>query len=659
MESIQLNDFLKFRYISNLQESPMQTQMAFTVAIADEEKNEYQHELYLSDGKKVQKLLKLKNKASIIWETEQSILVQYAKNKQEEKLIKDEKKTIYYRFNLIDRTIEKAYIFPFLTSIVKVLDQQKLLLQSSMTSSDHLLYLSNESERKELLKNQKKQTLYEDISEIPFYFNGQGFIANQRNQLLIYDVELKSITPIVDSDFSVGVVRVSSDLKHIYYTGQQMTGVRSLTTHVFVYHVEQKDTEILYHENDCSIANLYLLKDKIIVAGRDMKDFGINQNVDFFELKQKRLELFNLYRGSLGNSVGSDVRLNGSRQDVIYQNKIYFISTVDDHNELCSLDVDGNLHMEYQINGSLDGFVVVNHQFFGVALVRQKLQEIYALDLKMNKMDQITRLNQRILKNHYVATPKEIYVKKPSHVVKGFVLYPKDFDAKKTYPAILDIHGGPKTVYGKVYYHEMQVWANLGYFVFFANPRGSDGKGDHFADIRGKYGTIDYEDLMEFTDLVIKKTPQIDTNKLFVTGGSYGGFMTNWIIGHTGRFKAAVTQRSISNWISFHGTSDIGFYFSKDQTDGHPLTDLEKLWEQSPIKYVDAMKTPLLIIHSDQDYRCPVEQGYQLFTMLKEKGVETKMVMFKGENHELSRSGKPQARIKRLSEITAWFERFR
>ena len=383
MESIQLNDFLKFRYISNLQESPMQTQMAFTVAIADEEKNEYQHELYLSDGKKVQKLLKLKNKASIIWETEQSILVQYAKNKQEEKLIKDEKKTIYYRFNLIDRTIEKAYIFPFLTSIVKVLDQQKLLLQSSMTSSDHLLYLSNESERKELLKNQKKQTLYEDISEIPFYFNGQGFIANQRNQLLIYDVELKSITPIVDSDFSVGVVRVSSDLKHIYYTGQQMTGVRSLTTHVFVYHVEQKDTEILYHENDCSIANLYLLKDKIIVAGRDMKDFGINQNVDFFELKQKRLELFNLYRGSLGNSVGSDVRLNGSRQDVIYQNKIYFISTVDDHNELCSLDVDGNLHMEYQINGSLDGFVVVNHQFFGVALVRQKLQEIYALDFMM------------------------------------------------------------------------------------------------------------------------------------------------------------------------------------------------------------------------------------------------------------------------------------
>ncbi len=132
--------------------------------------------------------------------------------------------------------------------------------------------------------------------------------------------------------------------------------------------------------------------------------------------------------------------------------------------------------------------------------------------------------------------------------------------------------------------------------------------------------------------------------------------MTNWIVGHTDRFKAAATQRSISNWLSFHGTSDIGFYFSKDQTAGHPNTNTDTLWEQSPMKYALNVKTPLLFIHSDEDYRCPIEQAMQFYTIIKEKGVDTKFIWFKGETHELSRSGKPQARIKRLKEITDWFE---
>jgi dipeptidyl aminopeptidase/acylaminoacyl peptidase len=257
-----------------------------------------------------------------------------------------------------------------------------------------------------------------------------------------------------------------------------------------------------------------------------------------------------------------------------------------------------------------------------------------------------------------VAKPRPLIVKKHGYEVKGFVLMPKEYNPKKKYPAILDIHGGPKTVYGQIYYHEMQVWASKGYLVFFANPTGSDGKGDLFSDIRGRYGEVDYEDLMDFTDLVIRKYP-VDKNNMFVTGGSYGGFMTNWIIGHTKRFKAAATQRSIANWLSFYGTSDIGYYFAKDQTGGHPIYDLEKLWIQSPIKYLDAMETPLLIIHSDLDYRCPIEQAMQLFSLLREKGVTTRFVWFKGETHELSRSGKPHARIKRLEEITNWFDQFK
>lgn len=145
---------------------------------------------------------------------------------------------------------------------------------------------------------------------------------------------------------------------------------------------------------------------------------------------------------------------------------------------------------------------------------------------------------------------------------------------------------------------------------------------------------------------------------LAVTGGSYGGFMTNWIIGHTDRFACAASQRSISNWLSFYGVSDIGTYFAGDQCDGDIYDSPEKLWELSPLKYAAQVKTPTLFIHSDEDYRCPLEQGLQMYTAISNRGVPARLCMFRGENHELSRSGKPKHRIRRLTEITDWIEKY-
>ena len=163
---------------------------------------------------------------------------------------------------------------------------------------------------------------------------------------------------------------------------------------------------------------------------------------------------------------------------------------------------------------------------------------------------------------------------------------------------------------------------------------------------------------MLFTDKVLESYPAIDEKRVGVTGGSYGGFMTNWIIGHTGRFAAAASQRSISNWLSFYETSDIGYFFAADQVDGTPWTAMEKLWDQSPLKYADKVTTPTLFIHSDEDYRCPLSEGMQMFTAIKDHGVDARMCIFKGENHELSRSGKPKHRIRRLAEITGWFDKY-
>ncbi|MBQ5806098.1 MAG: S9 family peptidase, partial [Lachnospiraceae bacterium] len=166
----------------------------------------------------------------------------------------------------------------------------------------------------------------------------------------------------------------------------------------------------------------------------------------------------------------------------------------------------------------------------------QKLAELY-LD-----GEQITDFNGALFAELSVVTPEPLtFTATDGYEIHGWVMKPADYEEGKTYPAILHIHGGPRTVFSDVFHHEMQMWANAGYFVFFSNPRGSDGRGTAFGDINGIYGTVDYANLMEFTDKVLEAYPMIDTARVGVTGGSYGGFMTNWIIGHTDRFKAAAT----------------------------------------------------------------------------------------------------------------------
>src|SRR5690625_2340013 len=174
----------------------------------------------------------------------------------------------------------------------------------------------------------------------------------------------------------------------------------------------------------------------------------------------------------------------------------------------------------------------------------------------------------------------------------------------------------------------------------------------------GDYGGSDYTDLMSAVDYVVENYSFIDEERLGVTGGSYGGFMTNWIVGQTDRFKAAVTQRSISNWLSFYGVSDIGYFFTKWELGYNLLENPKKLWEFSPIKYAENVTTPLLILHSELDYRCPIEQAEQLFVALKHLRKDVKFIRFPGENHELSRSGDPKLRLKRLEHICDWFEKY-
>lgn len=211
---------------------------------------------------------------------------------------------------------------------------------------------------------------------------------------------------------------------------------------------------------------------------------------------------------------------------------------------------------------------------------------------------------------------------------------------------------------GAVYYHEMQYWANHGYYVIYCNPRGGESRGNEFGYICGRFGTIDYDDIMAFCDEALKAYPDMDEKHMGVTGGSYGGFMTNWIIGHTNRFAAAASQRGIANFVSMEGTSDIGTLFAERQILATTHTNLDKMWNQSPLKYADRCTTPTLFIHSEEDYRCWMVEALQMYSTLIHHGVPTRLCLFHGENHELSRGGKPKGRIRRLQEITAWMDKY-
>jgi len=242
--------------------------------------------------------------------------------------------------------------------------------------------------------------------------------------------------------------------------------------------------------------------------------------------------------------------------------------------------------------------------------------------------------------------------------VDGFLMKPVGFDPAKKYPMVLSIHGGPAGMYGFDWFHEFQVYASRGWAVFFTNPRGSTGYGEKFdRGIQGEWGGKDYVDIMNGVDAVLAANPWIDPAKLGVTGGSYGGYMTNWIVGHTNRFKAAVTLRGISNFVSDEGTRD-GAYGHADDFGGDLFEKFDAYWDASPLKYARNVKTPTLILHQDNDFRVPIEQGEQWFRALQHFGVPSEIVFFPRENHNMTRTGEPKHLVESLKWQVYWFDKY-
>ena len=286
-----------------------------------------------------------------------------------------------------------------------------------------------------------------------------------------------------------------------------------------------------------------------------------------------------------------------------------------------------------------------------------RIGDLFYLERSAAQPKRLASLNDAVFSNINLTEPEEVwYTSFDGKRIQAWLQKPPAFDAQKKYPLILDIHGGPHTAYGYVFDHEFQWMAAKGYVVLYPNPRGSTSYGQEFGNIiQYRYPGDDYKDLMAGVDEVIKRG-YIDTNKLGVTGGSGGGLLTNWTIGQTTRFAAAVSQRDIANWADWWYSADFTL-FQPNWFKAPPFEDPEDYKARSPITYIKNVKTPLMVILGESDYRTPPGAGgEEMFRALKFRKIPTVMVRFPNESHELSRSGQPWHRVERLEHIVGWFD---
>jgi dipeptidyl aminopeptidase/acylaminoacyl peptidase len=285
--------------------------------------------------------------------------------------------------------------------------------------------------------------------------------------------------------------------------------------------------------------------------------------------------------------------------------------------------------------------------------------DLERLDLVTGRRTRLTRVNEALFSELTLTPPEDIwYTSFDGRSVQTWVQKPPDFDPGRKYPVILNIHGGPHAAYGYTFDHEFQWMAAKGYLVVYPNPRGSTSYGQEFGNlIQYRYPGDDAKDLLAAVDEVVRRG-WADPHRLGVTGGSGGGVLTNWIITQTDRFGAAVSQRSIADWSTLWYTSDFAL-FQPTWFRGAPWQDPKDFAARSAITFVDRVKTPLMLIEGEQDFRTPpAAGGEQMFRALKYRRIPTVMVQFPGENHELSRSGQPWHRIERLQHIVLWFDKY-
>lgn len=640
--AIEPEDFLKYKMISHPEFSPDGSQIAFSVHQGNKEDNLYNGDIVItsSDGSS-------------------STRFSYGGKDSSPRFSPDGKTLLF----LSKRTLEKdekgneLYIMSLPAGQARRLLKKKEGVGNPEWSRDSssIYFTSKVVDKQE--EDEEKDGV-KVIRRRKFWFNGEGFLHNTRTHLFSINVESGNVTQITSGDIDVGAYNISNDGKRIGYLASTDES-RPYINDLFI--LDSNGT-IKATKSDMQISDLsWSPNDKQIALNASFyfpRGFASNSHIFVAEPK-KDSELMRLENVDLEkeNALNSDARSGAHGPGSIYW-KNDFIYYLEEHGGsvfLNKLKPGSQPELVIGEEVSIEDYTVSEDgKVAFVQMDSTHLSELKIFSSRSSK--QLTHLNDSIYEELDIAKLEYFTFEASDGAIIDCWILAKD--RSKKLPTILYIHGGPKTSFGNAYMHEFQTFASKGYAVLFANIRGSNGYSEDFADLRGHYGERDYKDLLEVVEYAAQKFPFIDKNRMGVAGGSYGGFMTNWVVGHTDLFKAAVSDRSIASWQSFFGTSDIGTYFTKDQIGNDPFEGRADLERMSPITYVKNVKTPVLIVHSMEDYRCWLVEGLTFYTALKYLAKETEMVLFPEENHDLSRIGKPRLRISRLNHYLRWFDKY-
>lgn len=496
------------------------------------------------------------------------------------------------------------------------------------------------------------------ITEVPFWENGEGLCSGQRTRLYLY--QNGHATPLTDEHTSVEQLRLAPDGKTAFFTARHYTDLRPYPNRLMRLDIA---TGTL---TDISVEPAFIHEmivpmdgERVLVFGSNMQQYGLYQNNRFTLVAPNKITPLGSEEGyETGDLIAGDIKPADDAHWVAHGRMVYWNTTTGSSSHLMSIHTGtGKIQQLTHVSGAVMELAAGAGGIYFTGMRGQGGPEVYALEQNGGERP-VTALNTALENQYLLSVPQKIRAQgENGNIINGFVMKPAQPFTGKC-PAVLYIHGGPKLAFGSILQHEMQMLAGLGYAVLFCNPCGSAGQGNAFADIRGRYGLADYADVIDFLNAVLAANPWIDENRIGVAGGSYGGYLVNWMIGHTQRFATAISQRGIAHWATMATTSDIGYFLVPDQAGASIWEDPLALWEQSPLKYAPNAVTPTLFLHSEEDYRCPVSESMQMFTALKLAGTPARLCVFKGENHNLSRSGTPAQRIRRLQEIADWLGRY-
>lgn len=561
---------------------------------------------------------------SAIWLDSGSVLFAAARSEEDKNAAGSS--TAFYRLPIDGGEAEKYMTVPLAGAQLSVIGRDDFLVRATRDAG---------------AADERPAAKWVFYDEYPFQNDAAGYVNKKRRTLYRWDARRKKLTQLTPDLMQTYMPFCSSDVimtdDGFYYVGhiydRDSNGMAGVYKHIWA---TGENREIFTCQ--CYVFSI-ARRDGRIWAGVFVNEKGADTGL-------VRIVSADENGGGLRTEAQPDWGLEYVTQGVAGD---MFIRCRRSETAMCRW-LGGHEYEEIATPGVYPSFAAATEQ--GVLLLgreKNRMQEVYLH--KNGRTKRLTRHNDPLYRKYAFSEPESLTVSSGGWEIDGWVLRPAGFEAGKKYPGILSIHGGPHGHYSDAFYSEMQRWASEGYFVFYCNPRGSTSYDWAFGNVSGAMGVGDYEDIMAFTDGVLAEYPELDGDRLAVTGQSYGGYMTNWVIGHTDRFRAAAARMSISNWVTMHATSNERWY-GDSLVGADPWSDLEKVWQHSPLKYADRVKTPTLLIQHGRDGSTPPEQAEQMFVALLERGVPVKMMV----NLEASHGGRTVSqKLHDIDVMLKWF----